>query len=196
MTRKYEKIKVGFDGSSFAAVKGKLRQISRDIEGAKKGQIDPYLSSNVMHSVWKAMSWMDDAVWVNPKHREKDLWKQKGYIISREVLERLGLMEKRANYMQRGGGSIQGADERQPGYDYRGTTQRNIDTDLRGTYLAGGKEDRRSRSYLEKKRGLKIPKGRSNHNHMRRDPALDTASSASDTWSGITEGTADGEVHS
>lgn len=98
-----------------------------------------------------------------------------------EVLTKLGW------YMQRGD-----SPDRSPSTEYlaepdnSGYAQRNLDTDVKGTYLFGGTETRRRQPRRERKHGIR-PKRPSSHAHMRRDPTLDTASSASDTWNSITD---------
>ena len=102
---------------------------------------------------------------------------------------------KAANYMQRGGPAHQftGAKDRQSGFDYRGQAQRNLDADVQGTYLAGGYEDG-PMSHRERKSGLhKSQAVRSTHKHLKKGPAIDTASSGSPTWSNIVNESRDPE---
>lgn len=87
-------------------------------------------------------------------------------------------------------GNFTGATERQSGPEYQGFSPRNLDQDVKGTYLLTGKEDG-PQSRRERKSGLK-PRG--SHKHSKTEPVTDTASHSGETWSSLSNESPEGEI--
>lgn len=113
----------------------------------------------------------------DPEHRTE------GWVRRRYGLEAI---RKAANYMERGYEAPDTRDiDRQNAYEYRGSAQRNLDTDAKGTYLSGGKEDRKRPTYRERKHGLRRRRKPVAHAHVRKDVNPDSAGSSNPTWGSI-----------